>query len=71
MPKGKHPLFDATYEWKEDGTIEVVASGQSGRFKRDGEWVSGELKWADPHYCHWLAQKSETTTPLRNPLVGH
>jgi hypothetical protein len=70
MAKGKHPLFDATYEYRDDGTIEVISGDQSGIFKHNGEWVSGSLKWADSHYCRWLTQKGETTTPLRNPLVG-
>lgn len=70
MAKAKHPLFDAVYEWREDGMIEVNAGGMTGRFRRNGEWVDGPLKWADGHFCQWLTQKCETTTPLRNPLIG-
>jgi hypothetical protein len=70
MLKARHPLSDATYEYHEDGTVHVASGDASGIFKRNGEWVSGTLKWADPHYCQWLVQKGQTLTPLRNPLVG-
>lgn len=70
MARGKHPLFDAHYDCKEDGTIHVTSGDATGVFRRNGEWVSGDLKWADPHYCQWLFQKSDSVTPLRNPLVG-
>ncbi|MEQ9661890.1 MAG: hypothetical protein RLN87_04985 [Parasphingopyxis sp.] len=69
--KAYHPLLGGVYELRDDGTVEVEFEGQQGIFKSDGEWISGELKWADQHYCFWLSQKCSQAGPLRNPLIGN
>jgi hypothetical protein len=28
--------------------------GVWGRFRRDGSWLEGKLKEADPHFCGWV-----------------
>lgn len=44
-------------------------SGLSGVFTARGEWVSGDLKRADPFLCGWLDHKSRETG-YHNPLAG-
>jgi hypothetical protein len=29
-------------------------SGRQGRFDRDGNWVAGDLRRADPELCRWI-----------------
>lgn len=44
-------------------------SGRSGVFTARGEWVSGDLKQADPFLCGWLDHKSREEV-YHNPLAG-
>ena len=49
-----HPFTGAVYEEVGEGMVEVedAAHGQSGRFKWNGEWIEGELTYADPHMLY-------------------
>lgn len=51
----KHPLSGAVYDIAEDGTVIVTSEDTWGRFDRDGVWVEGALRSADPQMCNWLA----------------
>jgi len=51
----KHALSGAVYELTEDGKIRVEKDGRSGLFRSDGFYLEGEIKWADPHLCQWIA----------------
>ena len=52
----RHALSGALYDVKDDGNVEVTSrDGESGLFTPDGEWISGDLRHADPHLCGWLA----------------
>ncbi len=51
----KHPLSGATYELREDGHVRVENNGISGIFRFNGQYVSGELRQADPHLLLWMA----------------
>lgn len=51
----KHPLSGAVYDLTDHGTIVVQRDGHSGEFDRNGGWLRGELKHADPHLCLWIA----------------
>jgi hypothetical protein len=43
-----HPATKQVFTLQQDGTIEVKdPSGISGIFRRDGSWVSGELRFAE------------------------
>jgi len=54
----KHPLSGAVYDLTEDGTIRVVTrDGRTGLFDRNGVWLSGEARQADPHLCLWIGGK--------------
>lgn len=57
MRKIEHALSRAVYEWAPDdyGPVLVTApDGRDGRFDRDGRWVAGELRSADPELCRWI-----------------
>ena len=56
MVQREHPLSGAMYLVNVDGSVEVSAKdGTSGTFTADGDWISGELHHADPHFSGWLA----------------
>lgn len=56
MRQRKHALSGALYDVLEDGTVSVTSRhGANGIFTPDGRWISGELTYADPHLCMWLA----------------
>jgi hypothetical protein len=49
-------LSGALYDVRDDGNVDVTSrDGVNGIFTPDGEWVSGDLRHADPHLCGWLA----------------
>ncbi|HEY3005092.1 MAG TPA: hypothetical protein VGJ44_22285 [Kribbellaceae bacterium] len=57
MRKIQHALSGAVYEWAEDNIGPVLVTdrqGLQGRFDRDGDWVTGELRRADPELCRWI-----------------
>ena len=45
------------YTRQEDGTVAVhdPATGKTGRFRRSGRWIDGEMKDADPHMIDFVA----------------
>ena len=56
MRRRQHALSRAMYEVTDGGNVEVTAAdGTTGMFTPDGEWISGDLRHADPHLCGWLA----------------
>ncbi len=64
MRKIQHALSGDVYEWADDDLGPVLVTdrrGRQGRFDRDGRWVIGELRCADPELCRWVA--SGTRTP--------
>ena len=63
MRKIEHALSGAVYEWAEDeiGPILVTdREGREGRFTRNGVWVHGELRRADPELCRWIHSGGRT-----------
>jgi len=56
MRQRRHALSGALYDVRDDGNVDVTSrEGVTGTFTVDGEWISGELRHADPHLCGWLA----------------
>ena len=56
MRRRRHALSKAIYDVRDDGNVEVTSrDGAVGVFTPNGEWLSGELRHADPHLCGWLA----------------
>lgn len=52
----RHPLSGTEYYRNSDGTVRVVGrNGVDGIFGRDGAWLSGERRTADPALCKWVA----------------
>ena len=49
-----HPFTRALYERIDDARVRVTLDGKSGVFRRDGSWLEGELREADPQLCGWL-----------------
>lgn len=63
MRKIEHALSGAVYEWAEDdvGPVQVTdRDGREGRFERNGRWVAGQLRRADPELCRWIASGGRT-----------
>lgn len=54
MAQLRHPITGAVYSALGEGTVEVDSNGLKGIFRHDGEHVSGELRFADPHMLLWL-----------------
>jgi hypothetical protein len=50
----RHPFTGALYEPLADETVMVSLEGESGIFERNGQWISGEIREADPHLCGWV-----------------
>jgi len=57
MRKIEHALSGAVYEWADDDLGPVLVTdreGRQGRFDRDGRWVHGDVRRADPEMCRWI-----------------
>ncbi len=50
-----HPFDGSRYELMDDGTIKITDGERQGLFQRDGQWISGEIRQADPQLCVWIA----------------
>ena len=57
----QHPLSGALYDLDDDGNIVVTLDGKSGMFTKEGVWLSGEIRTADPHLCGWIGGKEMPT----------
>jgi hypothetical protein len=58
LRKIEHALSRAVYEWAPDDHGPVLVTdrhGSQGRFDRNGSWLSGDLRSADPELCRWIA----------------
>ena len=57
MRKIQHALSGAVYEWADDDLGPVLVTdqhGRQGRFDRNGRWLAGDLRRADPELCRWI-----------------
>ncbi len=64
MRKIEHALSGATYEWADDNLGPVLVTtrdGRQGRFDRNGRWLMGELRRADPELCRWIESGGRTS----------
>lgn len=62
----RHPLSGATYEEGGERTVVVSKGEVSGVFSRNGEWISGELKSADPEMCRWVTSGENQSARLKS-----
>jgi len=61
-----HPVSGDVYT-DEGGNVRVDSGGKTGLFRRDGSWISGELRQADPMMCIWMAGHNfGDSVPFRN-----
>ena len=51
----RHPYSGELYAAHDVNRVEVIREGKSGFFTRNGQWIEGELKSADPIYCRWVS----------------
>jgi hypothetical protein len=51
----RHPFTRALYEPDGSCGVRVTKDGVVGHFARDGHWIAGELREADPELCIWLS----------------
>jgi len=52
----RHPFTGALHERDGEGNVLVTTDdGSWGRFTKQGKWLEGELREADPHLCGWVA----------------
>ena len=65
-PAIKHPFSQAIYELQADGTVLITDGDRQGLFKRDGRWISGELREADPQICVWIANQPPPAEELES-----
>ncbi len=54
MPKMRHPLSGVIYDIADDGTIVLEKDGRTGRFTKQGHYLDGDIKTADPQLCGWI-----------------
>lgn len=58
-----HPLNRAEYRKRDDDLVSVMwADGAAGVFDRNGSWISGSKRPADPALCLWVACGSDSNT---------
>jgi hypothetical protein len=50
----RHPFDGSLYELTDEGNVLVTDGERQGLFRKDGRWISGELRQADPHLCGWI-----------------
>lgn len=63
----KHPVTGDSYR-AEDGLVRVERAGQVGYFRADGSHVRGDVLYADPQMCVWIAPGHARPAPP-NPAL--
>jgi len=69
MPKQfRHAVTKDVYTLREDGLVEVTSSttGETGVFTSEGEWVEGDLEYAEMVMCQFVGR----SYPADNPPTG-
>jgi hypothetical protein len=55
MVTRRHPLSGTNYERIDGRRVRVEGNGTTGVFDRDGRWLEGERRTADPEMCRFVA----------------
>jgi len=60
-----HAVTKDVYTLREDGLVEVMspATGQTGVFTSDGEYVEGELEYAEMVMCQFVGRSYPADKP--------
>lgn len=61
-----HPFTGELYELTDDGNIRITQGDTAGLFHRDGRWISGAIREADPQLCVWIANVVEEPQALES-----
>jgi hypothetical protein len=64
--KLRHPLSGAIYEEGDAGTVKVTKGDLYGVFGRNGQWLGGDLRTADPEMCRWVTSGANPSPRLRS-----
>ena len=67
----RHPFSGALYERDGEGAVKVTLGHRIGRFTREGRWISGELREADPQLCNWVGGRRMTSARYGGPADGN
>ena len=52
----RHPYQSSTYYGAYGpNRLRVKRGAQWGEFDRNGSWLAGELRYADPTFCRWVS----------------
>ena len=51
----RHPFTALTYELAGENRVRVKDGNTSDLFDRDGVWIEGDVKSADPCFCRFIA----------------
>ena len=54
MRRKRHPLSGALYEDLGNSLVRVEKNGATGVFRASGQWVEGDLTFADLHMLVWV-----------------
>ena len=58
-----HPFdTDVLYQCDEDGNIRLSNGNSVGIFTREGVYLSGDIKHADPQLCVWVGNNPNPET---------
>ena len=62
----KHPLLNQDFEQQPDGLVKVsdFDSGKVGYFERHGQFVRGDLTYADPQLLDWVGGRPLDLPPV-------
>lgn len=65
MVMSRHPLTRAEYRKQDGGLVAVIwTDGATGVFDRNGNWITGDKRPADPALCLWVACGSDAMTAV-------
>jgi hypothetical protein len=62
MSGTQHPFTNALYQLNSDGNVLITDGDRQGLFRRDGRWISGEIRESDPQMCVWVSNVAGTDT---------
>jgi hypothetical protein len=66
----RHPFSGALYEPDGDLVRVTAPDGRIGRFRRDGRWVDGEVREADPELCVWVGGPRYANSRVGSPTAS-
>jgi hypothetical protein len=49
-----HPFTDTYYAAYSRDRVRVRRGDEWGEFNRDGHWLEGTIRFADPTFCRWV-----------------